>query len=156
MKRMIFIIMPMLLLFNELSNAQSLSEKLGAIHTNFKFYYDTVDLNVSDQFIIKNVGSYFFSTDNKVAYESYHLEFVSNKRLLLDYSQGLFKVHYYTIVFYSSDKLQLFRISISQEFLNIATNLDISESPIFYSLDLFDIPLSLLDRTSKIVIVQNK
>ena len=34
-------------------NAQSLSESLGAVKTNFHIFSDTKDLNVSDQFIIK-------------------------------------------------------------------------------------------------------
>jgi hypothetical protein len=155
MKRNTLIIIPIFLFLSGHLNAQSLSEKLGAVQTNFKFYSDTVDLNVSDQFIIKKTGSYY-STSNSVAYESFHLEFVSKKRLFLDNSKHLFGDRAYKIDFYNSNNTMLFTINLSPNFINIAKNPDTRESPIFYSIDFINIPIALLDMTSKMVIIETR
>jgi len=41
--------------------AQTLSEKLGAVPTNFRFFSGETDLEVNHQFIIKNAGAYHCS-----------------------------------------------------------------------------------------------
>lgn len=62
------------------SNSQNLSAKLGSVRTEFKLYSGNTDLNVNDQFIIKNAGeqAYYDITSGGVGvgYESYHLEFL--------------------------------------------------------------------------------
>jgi hypothetical protein len=163
MNRIIVLFVSFFLIINGLLNAQNLSQKLGSIKTDFKFYSDTIDLNVSNQFIIKNAGAFFSYNATSgssygfgAGYESYHLEFVTNKILKCEYFKRYTNSAHYEIDFFDSTNIKLSTISFTGDEIVIFTNSDVMGSPIFYSIDLYNVPISLLDRTLKMNIKEFK
>ena len=159
MKRKEILFIPILIISVGFVNAQDLSEKLGGVKTNFRFTSDTIDLNVSDQFIIKNAGAYNRTEEiysggygYAAGYDSYHLEFITNKNLSYEYFKRYTSFHF-IISFYNSDNILLTKKQFYQE-VSRYRNPDIKGSPIFYSIDLYNIPVSLLDKTSRINIIR--
>jgi hypothetical protein len=139
--------------------AQTLSEKLGAVPTNFKFYSGETDLNVSQQFIIKNAGSYNYTGTTFDAgygygagYEVFRLEFMTRIKLLQE-SERKAK-HHFRIGFYNAEGKLLCSYNYPAKKVSVARNLNIDDSPLFYSIDLLDIPISLFDFTEKIDIIE--
>lgn len=152
MKRTIFII-TVLFFFTGLVNAQSLTDSLGAIKTHFKFYSDTTPLNVSQQFIIKRAGSYSVAAQDlgmAAGYDSYHLEFATQTALKTTDIYKHNKVSEYKVAFYDTNNNLLGTFMFEPEHAQKISNSDKKGSEAFYSLDLFKLPLSILDRTVKI------
>jgi hypothetical protein len=166
-----------LLLFSGTLMSQKLSTLLGAIQTNFQIHSDTANLKPVHQYIIKKAGAFYHSYSGMEAaygygagYESFHLEFESNIRLMTDYVKNA--PYDYLIEFYDSENRQLAAVKFSNQAINIITsehknrggtllngrvvqpiNVVTNEprfgGPIFYSIDLFDVPIVLLDKTSR-------
>ena len=162
MKKKQLLTLAILILTAGLINGQSLSEKLGAVKTNFRFYSDTIALNVTDQFLLKNAGGYSsvsYSSDNSYAYaagyESFHLEFVTYKPLTREILKGLLNPDHYRLEFYDSRNNKLATMKLHDK-VSVAENTEIKGSPAFYSIDLYEIPISLLDKTTKINIIEAK
>lgn len=139
--------------------AQTLSEKLGAVQTNFRFYSGETDLEVSHQFIIKNAGAYHrWATvydggyGYGAGYEGLRLEFMTSQKIAQDSERR--KDHHYRISFYNADGKLLSIYNFPARKVSVARNLRIDDSPVFYSIDLLDIPVSLFDFTEKIDIVE--
>jgi hypothetical protein len=102
------------LIYNGLLSAQNLSESLGSNKTDFKFYSDAIDLDVSNQFIIKNAGAIFSfnaTSGNSygfgAGYESYHLEFVTNKNITCEFFKRYTNSAHFEIDFYDSNNIKL-------------------------------------------------
>ena len=147
-----------------MASAQKLSESLGAIGTNFLIISDTIDLKPESQFIIKNAEIFYDygtrNTDNYSyggGYESFHFEFSTKKTLSIEYVKN--PVCGYELSFYDNDNIiaTLCFSSNTYPFRNpnkvsIEGNSEIR----FYSFDLIDLPLSVLDKTKKINIKRIK
>lgn len=131
---------------NEQLYAQSLTERLGGVRTNFKFYCGTVDLEVKNQCIIKRAESgynYTSSPDNVYGfgYESFHLEFETNIESALNKNW-----EYGIITFYDANDNIL---SAERIWHRVSRT---GRKPWFYSVSLTDIPILILDNTSRIEI----
>jgi hypothetical protein len=161
MKKALTVVFATLLLSSGFLNAQNLSESLGAVKTNFQFYSGAIDLEVSTQFIIKNAGSYYHTGTwgdgaygYGAGYESFRLEFVSAKPLFV--ARDGRRTVYYKVVFYDSTNVRLGTMKYKVTSMRFLTNQDMLNSPYFYSLDLYDTPISLLERTASINIVEER
>ena len=157
MKKNSLLLVAVLLFITGTVNAQHLISSLGGIKTHYTFYSDTIALHVSEQFIIKNAGSYSYGGPNSglaAGYESYHLEFVTTK----DLKRKDIYVHpttsSYQLEFYDADNHLLSTTTLKQDRVSKYTNKNKKGSPVFYSLDLFELPISLLDKTAKINILE--
>ncbi len=119
-------------------SAQSLLHELGGVETNFKLLLGGQQLVVKDQFIIKR-GESDTNTEWGVGYESYHLEFsvVGTKlpfhRRYWD-CQLLFLDESGTHI--GTDHVDIVRTS--------GTDTDDPNQLIFYSINLKDVPLTVL------------
>ncbi|MBN2615795.1 MAG: hypothetical protein JXR71_08890 [Bacteroidales bacterium] len=156
MKKTIYII-TVLFFFSGLASAQSLTESLGTVKTHFKFYSDTTPLNVSEQFIIKRAGSYSVTAQDlgmAAGYDSYHLEFATQTALKTTDIYKHNKVSEYNVRFYDANNNLLGTFMFEPEHAQKISNTNKKGSEAFYSLDLFKLPLSILDRTVKINILE--
>lgn len=152
MKRTIFTI-TVIFFFSGLVNAQSLTESMGAIKTHFKFYSDNTALNVSEQFIIKRAGSHSSSFQEgglAAGYDSYHLEFSTRTALKTTDIYKHTHVSEYKVGFYDSNNNLLGTFMFGANHAQMISNPSRKGSAAFYSLDLFKLPLSILDQTAKI------
>jgi len=144
-------------------NAQNISSALGCIKTDFQFYSDTIDLDVTSQFILKNAGIFKESRSSEYTgggwgygygggYESYHLEFITDKDLSTRVNKS---VNYkYEISFVDSINVILATITFDDDKVLHYSNRLIKNPPNFYSFDLINTPVSVLDRTRKIYITE--
>jgi hypothetical protein len=164
MKIKLFVIFSLL---NGFVFAQDISSALGRIDTNFVFYSDSIDLEVSSQFIIKKAGTFHYE-DSRTSdsdgwgygfgygggYESHHLEFVTIKKLVaIEKKQVDYK---FEIDFVDSTKTIIASETFDESKVSHYNNDSIIGSPHFYSIDLITIPISVLDRTSEIFITEIK
>jgi hypothetical protein len=142
--------------------AQNLKDALGGIKTNFQIYSDTVDLKVSDQIIIlraeKNYNSDSnFGTGWGYGYQSFHLEFITKKNIKIEnykYKSGRDNENKLELIFYDSNNSVLATSSFPYNYVDLYNNPSIIDSPFFYSIDLIDIPIVLLDKTAKIGMIK--
>lgn len=142
--------------------AQNLKESLGGIKTNFQIFSDTIDLKVSDQIIIleadqRHLLDFWDSNDMVYAYQSFHLEFIAKKEIKIEtfkYRSGRDNGSKLEIIFYGSADKILASSSIPFKFVDLFSNPSIIDCPFFYSIDLVNIPIVLLDKTSKIGLIK--
>lgn len=158
----------LLFLFIQLSvfsiNAQSLSESLGAVKTNFQIFSDNKDLNVTDQFIIKRAekksytravydGGYGYG----YGYQSLHLEFVTQETYILEEFDHKFvgnNSDKLELTFYDSNDVALATDVSDFSVVDLMYSLPSEKLRFFYSIDLIDIPVILLDKTVKIDLIK--
>lgn len=159
MKKEKLLLISVLILINGLLVAQTLSTTLNAIPTNFLFSSNNVGLNVSDQFIIKNAGVFHNSKSKMDAaygygggYETYRLEFVTHKNLSIEVIKRA--DYQYKLSFVDSKDKILATLTLDKNRVIHLTNPEINAAPHFYSIDLVKIPISLLDRVTKINIIE--
>jgi hypothetical protein len=160
-KKVILLVLVYMLSINFLG-AQNIKESLGAINTNFKIYSDTVDLKVSDQIIIlraekQTYSDATFGTGWGYGYQSFHLEFITKKNIKVENYQfraGRDNENKLQLIFYDSKNSVLATTSISFDYVDLYNNSSIIDSPFFYSIDLIDIPVVLLDKTAKIGMIK--
>ncbi|MDR2920089.1 MAG: hypothetical protein LBV72_12075 [Tannerella sp.] len=153
MRNKVLIFLTLIVTISSQLYAQELFESLGGVKTKFKIYSNMVDLEVKTQFIIKDAeksyGSYQDGTYG-YGYESYHLEFVTNRKLAT-ITQNRSSVFTLQFTFYdSNDKILAEETSFRSDNRISDTGKD---GLWFYSIDLIDIPISLLNHTAKIDIV---
>lgn len=146
MKLKIFILFISFFVSNEQLHAQNLIEQLGGVRTNFKFHCGMVDLEVKSQCIIKRAesGYGYTSLSDHVygyGYESFHLEFETTVESDLNKTW-----EYGIITFYDANDNILSTKSLWSRVLRSGKN------PWFYSVRLIDIPILILDNTSRIEI----
>ncbi len=145
-------------------NAQSLTESLGATKTNFKICSNTVDLETINQIIIQSAEQ-IYSSEYGYGYQSFHLEFVSQKKIaatkaeqfenkellqMASYNSG----NKYLMTFYDSNDQILLTITIPLSSIDDFTNASMDNRLYFYSIDLIDVPIIALDKTIKIDILK--
>jgi hypothetical protein len=142
--------------------AQNLKESLGGTKTNFQIYSDTVDLKVSDQIIILRAEKQTYSDSNfgtgwGYGYQSFHLEFITKKNIKIEnykYKTGRDNGNKLELIFYDSNNSVLATSSFPYDYVDLYNNSSIIDSPFFYSIDLIDIPIVLLDKTAKIGMIK--
>lgn len=155
-KAILFIVLHMFAV--NLLVAQNLKESLGGVQTNFKIVSDTVDLNVSDQIIIlkaekKHQTDAVFSYAWGYGYQSFHLEFITKESLKVEtfkYKAGRDNESKLELTFYDPDNNLIASASIPFDDVDVYNNPSTVGNASFYSIDLIDIPLVLLDKTAKI------
>ena len=143
--------------------AQNLTESLGGIHTKFQIYSDTVDLKVAGQTIILRAEKYSskYISDGVGAgwgygYQSYHLEFVSREYLTIQefYHSRARRINdILELTFYNSNDTVLASLSSDISIIDLYKNSRVENCQYFYSIDLIEIPISLLDKTAKINLI---
>ncbi|MDX8338282.1 hypothetical protein SLH46_03735 [Draconibacterium sp. IB214405] len=146
--------------------AQSLTETLGGIPTNYKIVSDTVDLKATDQFIIQraekkaehrsNMESYSgYGYAYGYGYQSLHLEFIAKESYVWkeietknrNYDKLLF-------TFYDANDEILASRSWNTSEVAILYHLPSDNQRFFYSIDLLNIPIVLLEKTVKINLIR--
>jgi hypothetical protein len=137
--------------------AQSLSESLGSTKTNFQIVSDSTDLMVSDQIILLRAEKKTYSDNYSgwgYGYREFHLEFTSKKSIVERYATSRSEKHQIKLTFYDSKGNLLTNITLPAEFLNQYTNSATDNTLFFYSLDLIDVPIVVLDKTKKLDITK--
>ena len=142
--------------------AQNLKESLGGTKTNFQIFSDTVDLKVSDQIIIlKAERNHYtdssFGTGWGYGYQSFHLEFITKKNIKVEtfkFRAGRDNGDKFDLIFYDADKNILGTTTIPSGDVDLFNNPSVVGSPFFYSIDLIDVPIVLLDKTAKIGMIK--
>ncbi|SHO60244.1 hypothetical protein [Algoriphagus zhangzhouensis] len=133
--------------------AQNLSEKLGAIETGFSFTTLGQSVNVIDQYLIKRAEKVVFryvpdEVSAGLGYESYHLEITIKEKLEVSDADKKRERFHWSLNFFDSQGEVISTFIIAKEQVKYSGNQN--ESLNFYSIDLIDIPLNLLDRTHHI------
>ncbi len=154
--KMILFVMFQLSLFN--ISAQNLEDSLGGVKTNFQLFSDTTNLNPMNQIIIqraerKSYGDFDFGTGWGYGYQSYHIEFVSGKNLAekkFKYRAGRDNQDKLELTFYNAGNVVLATCLLNFYSVDLLYNSSSDKSLFFYSIDLVDIPIVLLNETVKI------
>ena len=151
------------LIFNSLF-AQTLSEKLGGVTTDFTIISNNDTLDIDRQFIIKRAEyhaehDHRFDTDGGYGYgygygyQSFHLEFISKDKVA---KVKLYKPKnngqsYCTFHCYDKDGNQILEMFVPPTRLKEIKNAKTTTSYI-YSFNLIGIPIVILDKTTTIYI----
>ena len=142
-------------------SSQSYSEQLGGLTTDFSFSSGSKKLDIRSQFLIKSAG---YVVDHNLnsegsyelggGYESLHLEFMTNTPL----EQDLIRRTKYThkLEFYDVNDILLTRVYFIQSRAAVHANVYNHSSPTFYSFDLVTIPVTILDFTHRINVIEIK
>lgn len=157
MKKNVILFIAINLFAINLLMAQSLSESLGSTKTNFQIVSDSTDLMVSDQIIILRAEKKTYSDIYAgwgYGYREFHLEFTAKKSIVERNATSRSDKHQIKLTFYDSKGNLLTNITLPAEFLNQYTNSATENTLFFYSLDLIDVPIVVLDKTKKLDIVK--
>ena len=160
-KRTIFFFALQLLIVSAL-HAQSLSEQLGGVKTHFQLYSLTTQLNATDQLLIlraetKHNVSETYGTGWGIGYRSYHLEFITQEELnaqRLPNNFGKSRSPRLKLTFYDTNKNILASFMIPLDRVDRQYNPSVVGGPLFYSIDLINIPIVLLDKAVAIDLVK--
>lgn len=166
-RKAIFFIALQLVVFSSL-HAQSVSEQLGGVKTHFQLYSLTTKLDVSEQILILRaeakhkmetdiLSGEFYATGWGYGYRSYHLEFVTQEELNAQRLPGKFGKSRYTrlrLTFFDTNKNILASFTIPYDRVDRQSYSSAKGGPFFYSIDLINIPLVLLDQTAAIGMVK--
>lgn len=141
-------------------NSQSISEKFGGTRTNFEVFSDTIDLKVTDQIVVLAAErKSYISADGYAGwgygYQSIHFEFIT-QTYLLEFPTSGKKKNTYKLTFSDQDNVVLHTIFIPEYSVVKCSNPNISNSRIFYSIDLINTPILILDKTKRIEIEKLK
>lgn len=161
LKKGMLIITISLLVINTLA-AQNLKDALGGLKTNFQIFSDSVNLDASDQIIILKADKKSYTdcqcgTGYGYGYQSFHLEFITKKQLVtknFKFLIGRDNGDKIELVFYDANNNVLASPVFSFDIVDFYNNALIHNSPFFYSVDLVDIPIVLLSKTSKIDLIK--
>ena len=142
-------------------SAQSLTEKMGAISSEFEFYSDTTKLDIRSQILMKRAlakSSYSIEENASYgyayAYTEWCLEFVSNSKIrsVARKFRNNLKADTYSITFLNEAGAILFSKINSKGHVRSWIG-EIESKPIYtYSLNLSSLPLVLMDDISRIEI----
>ena len=158
--KLFLLIMFQLSLFN--ISAQNLENSLGGVKTNFQLFSDTTNLNPTNQIIIrradkKSAGDVSFGTGWGYGYQSFHFEFISNKNIIEKkymYKAGRDNDDKLELTFYNSDNVVLATYLLDYSYVDLLYNSSSDRSQYFYSIDLINIPIVLLNETVKINLIK--
>ena len=155
MKKVILLTTLQMFILNILC-AQSLSESLGGIKTSFEVFSDTIDLKVNDQMIVLGAEKKTYTGDSGgwgYGYQSFHFEFITMKELSVTQANNKNKNNY-RLTFSDQNKLILATIIVPSYSVTKYTNSFIGDNRVFYSIDLINIPLLILDKSTRINIIK--
>lgn len=147
-------------------NAQSLTETLGGVETNFQIVSDSVDLKATDQFIIQRAekntkyrsgmtGDGGYGYGYGCGYQSFHLEFIARETYVtkvIDHKDRDYNK--IVLTFYDSDDIILASQTWNRSEIDILFHSHPDNSRYFYSIDIKDVPMVLLAKTVKIDIIR--
>jgi hypothetical protein len=88
-------------------------------------------------------------------YQSVHFEFITQKELVEILGENKEK-NKYRFTFSDHENIIIFAINIPEYSVNKYRNPDITNSPVFYSIDFIDVPVLVLDKTKRINIYKFK
>lgn len=158
MKKILLVIILQLFVFQIIS-AQSISESLGGIKTNFKLFSVKIDLEVTEQILVSAAErrTYISPMDAGwgYGYQSVHFEFITQKELKEILGEDKDK-NKYRLTFIDHENVILFAINLPEYSVKKYLNTDIVNSQVFYSIDFIDIPVLVLDKTKTINIYRFK
>ncbi len=157
-----FLLIAIYLLVINTAGAQNLKEALGGIKANFQIYSDSVNLDVNDEIIVLKAARKFFSdcqcgTGYGYGYQSYHLEFITKKQLATKntkYLIGRDNTDKIELKFYDANNVLLASPTFPFTIIDLYNNAAVKNSLFFFSIDLIDIPIVLLNKTSKIDLIR--
>lgn len=133
------------------SNAQSLTEKLGGVKTDFVFISDSLEMDIVDQAILKRgVRKYDSYSDGAYGYgfQTFHLEFITTSKIKEIYFNERRKWAHYKIDLIAENDSFLYSINkYSSDDVRMVSGEDSLHA---YSIDLYQIPIIILDKTEKI------
>lgn len=164
------LLLAFLLLLISGATAQTLFDALQGTKTNFQIVSDGNDLKVTDQIIIRNaekveirvnIDEYGYG----YAYQSFHLEFISRKSIVAiksdDFAdKNLLQLafylsgHKFLLSFYDWNNNLLTATTIPDNYVDVFTNASADKRMYFYSIDLIDIPILILENAKRIDIVE--
>ena len=161
MKRTLFFLFTACFITMSNVHAQQLYTGMGGIKTHFQIYSDTSNLNVTDQILIKQAEkkSYIDWVNHAgygYGYESYHLEFATNKDLFVENFKkrtGRDNEKKIKMIFMDSNHKELATVTRSFDSTNATSASQPENSCTFYSFDLINIPSLLLDKTAIINLI---
>jgi len=138
--------------------AQNLEQALGGVKTNFKLFSGTNDLNPASQMIILKAErnsdtNTDFGTGWGYGYQSFHLEFVTSENLVEEkfrFKTGRDNDAKLGLTFYDSDEVILAYCQINFSDVDLLYDTNPGKTQYFYSIDLINIPIVLLNKTAKI------
>ena len=164
MNKTVLLVVLQLFVVNLLIAQKSLNESLGGIQTHFQIFSDSVDLKVSNQIIIlkaeKKHDQYADSFSGwgwGYGYQSFHLEFETNEEIEVKplHYEGIRKPESrFDLLFTDAENKVISSATIPVDYVDLLSNPKKEGDPYFYSIDLIDIPVVLLDKTSKINLVK--
>ncbi|MBN2637401.1 MAG: hypothetical protein JXR61_14095 [Prolixibacteraceae bacterium] len=161
MKAIVFLFLVIQLsLFN--GSAQNLENALGGVKTNFQLFSDTTNLNPTNQMIIKRAekkssSDVSFGTGWGYGYQSFHIEFIADKNLTektFKYRAGRDNEDKLELTFHGSSNVVLATCLVHYSVVDLLYHSSAVSSRYFYSIDLIDIPLVLLNETVKINLIK--
>lgn len=138
-------------------SAQKLSEKLNVVKTNFTLTFNGENLQPTNQFIAKKArydynygsieeGGYGYG----YGYESYFFEFATFNQVGIPYFSFWKGSKSYILKFYDNFNQLIGSVERTIKHVKIVRNEIDKNTPTFFSIDLVDIPLILLDETEHI------
>ncbi|MDP4201976.1 MAG: hypothetical protein Q8861_04730 [Bacteroidota bacterium] len=161
MKRTLFFLFVAGIISISSLHAQQLYAGMGGIKTHFQIYSDTTSLEVTDQILIKQAEkkSYIDFADQAgygYGYESYHLEFATNKALIVENFKkraGRDNEKKIKMIFIDANHKELATVTRPFSSTNSTSSSQPDNSCTFYSIDLINIPFLLLDKTATINLI---
>jgi hypothetical protein len=134
--------------------AQPISESLGGIKTNFEVFTINTDLEVTEQIILLTTERFTYINPQGEAgwgygYQSFHFEFIT-KNEIKEIQGDKNNRHNYRLSFIDHENVILLAVDLPKSSVNKYHNPDIPNSQFFYSIDLINIPILLLDKTKRI------
>lgn len=145
------------------STAQTLSEQLGGVKTTFIIVSDGVDIQASNQVIIERAENETYANSMgdtgegyAYGYQSFHLEFEAEE--LLQEKKFRYKLRgpnpRMILEFYDAEGNLLTTLNLAYRDVTNTTNEEGLSTALFYSVDLKNVPISILDQTVKIDITR--
>lgn len=142
--------------------AQNLEDSLGGVKTDFCFFSDTTNLNVTNQMIIqraeKNLkGNATNGIGMGYGYQSLHIEFIAREQIIekeYKYRTGRNNKDKLELIFYGQDNAILASCITDYSVVDLMYNSSSAKKQFFYSIDLIDIPIVLLNQTMKINMIK--
>ena len=158
MKKVLLVVALQLFAF-QIICAQSISESLGGIKTNFEIFSVKRDLEVTDQVLVLAAErrTYISPTDAGwgYGYQSVHFEFITRIELIEILGENKNK-NKYRLTFIDHENVILLAINLPDYSVKRYLNPDITKGQVFYSIDFIDIPVLVLDKTKTINIYKFK
>jgi len=158
----LLLIFSLSLLFSSTGNGQSITEHFSGKKVTFELTtVENVVLNDQYQYLVsratkESAKDEFFEKGFGFGFgfQSIHLEFATTEEIKSDYD-AYTKKYNYRITFYDQNNNEIAKKELSSNLVKMISNTDYPKR-FFYSIDLKDIPLLVLDSSAKIDISKVK